>query len=376
MHNILSIKRVNAKLFTSIVLVSIFSIIYAYAFMSLLEIGETEGYGFKGIIQSDTILFRNIFQNSGILIYLSANVKNVVLPSLLWMLLDGNWYLASLFNICLLSFTALYLNRIADHIGISINNKVLFLIILLPETFIYTIGILKEIPTLFVFCALSLYYLKKRWFLFSLYLLLLILLRYQFSIAIILFLFGNIVFKEKNIRFLVLFFILLSSLYPLLSKTVPALGSDDALLYRELGPGLGVGSVVETIQSNWYGLSTLATMVRLFQMIVQPWPALNIYDGSDVNVMALLYSISACILLPVWFKYFRFVVHAFRNPNSLKQGEGVILCMSFTFIIMVSLNSFVHHRYLYPGLGLILLVAFIPITPRLNIASKYKNNNL
>jgi len=30
------------------------------------------------------------------------------------------------------------------------------------------------------------------------------------------------------------------------------------------------------------------------------------------------------------------------------------------------LNSFVHHRYLYPGMGLILLIAFVPMVSRKN----------
>lgn len=365
LKSVFSVKKVHAKLAGSIVFIAIVSIVYTYAFMSLLEIGETVGFGFKGILQSDTILFRNIFQNSDIFMYLNANVKNVVVPSLLWMLFDGNWYMASIFNVGLLSFTAMFLYKIANHLGISIKNKILVLLVLLPETFIYTVGVLKEIPTLFIFTALCYYFLKKRWILFILYLILLVLFRYQFAIAIMLFLLGNIVFKRKNIRFLVLIFVFLSSLYPLLSKHVTALGSDAALLYRELGPGLGVGSVVESIQSEWYGLSTLATMVRLFQMIVEPWPALNIFEGSEVNIMALLYSISACILFPVWYKYFRFLFYAVRYPNCLKRDESVILCMSFVFVMMVGLNSFVHHRYLYPGLGLIILVAYIPIASRL-----------
>ncbi|WP_026839817.1 hypothetical protein [Citrifermentans bremense] len=360
MKSLFSIKVFNGKLIFTVFLLGLLSIAYTRCFISLLEVGETVGFGFQGIVQSDTILFKNIFSNSQILIYLAANVKNVVLPALLWMLFDGNWYFATLFNISLLLLTGIYLYKISIHLNIIVNDKILFLILLLPETFIYTIGVLKEIPTLFVFSALAYHFLKKSWYIFTFYFLLLVLLRYQFSIAITLFMVGNFSFKEKNIRFLVLLFLMLSSMYPFLIENVPGLGSDDALLFREIGPGLGVGSIVESIQSKWYGISALATFVRLFQMIVQPWPVINVFDGSYLNIMALLYSISACILFPVWFRYFRFLFHAFRYPHLIQSDQNAILCLSFAFIMMVGLNSFVHHRYLYPGFGLITLVAYFP----------------
>ena len=75
------------------------------------------------------------------------------------------------------------------------------------------------------------------------------------------------------------------------------------------------------------------------------------------------------MLIPVWIKYFRFLFYALRYPNSIKQDEGIILSVSFVFIMMIGLSGFIQHRYLYPALGLILLVAYIPIASRLKGAS-------
>lgn len=346
----------------SIALVALFSIVYVYVFVGLLEVGDTEGLGFNGIVQSDTIAFMNIYQQSNISAYLEAGVKNTVLPASLWSVLDGNWYLATLINVVLLFFTALYLKKIANHLQIKINNKIIFFVVLLPETFIYLIGVLKEIPSLFIFTALTYYFLKKRWLLFVMFFGFLLLFRYQFILCIGLFLLGNKIFKENNIRFLVAVFIILSASYPFLIQHVSGLGLDDATLYRELGPGLGIGLIVEEIQSNIYGLSFFATIVRLFQMIVEPWPIPNIFDGDNVSVIALVYSVSAVILLPIWFKYFRLVFRVLKCPSSISQDARLILCISFAFIMIVALNGFIHHRYLYPGIGLIILVAYTPIT--------------
>lgn len=362
MKNILIIKKSSVSLLMSIALVALFSIVYVYVFVGLLEVGDTEGLGFNGIVQSDTIAFMNIYQQSNISAYLEAGVKNTVLPASLWSVLDGNWYLATLINVVLLFFTALYLKKIANHLQIKINNKKIFFVVLLPETFIYLIGVLKEIPSLFIFTALTYYFLKKRWLLFVMFFGFLLLFRYQFILCIGLFLLGNKIFKENNIKFLVAVFTILSASYPFLIQHVAGLGLDDAKLYRELGPGLGIGLIVEEIQSNIYGLSFFATIVRLFQMIVEPWPIPNIFDGDNVSVIALVYSVSAVILLPIWFKYFRLVSRVLKCPSSISQDARLILCISFAFIMMVALNGFIHHRYLYPGIGLIILVAYTPVT--------------
>ena len=81
-------------------------------------------------------------------------------------------------------------------------------------------------------------------------------------------------------------------------------------------------------------------------------------------------------MFPIWFKYFRFLFHALRYPNSLEKDENIILGISFSFIMMVAFNSFVQHRYLYPVIGLILLVAYIPIAVRTKTSNKRINAKL
>lgn len=376
MKKALPINKIDAKLWASLVWVAILSIVYTWIFIGLFETGQGDGFGFTGILIPDTFLYRYFFENPDYRTLLESGIKNSIGPALLWKLLGGDWYIASIFNVVMLFFSVVFLNKIGNHVGISISNKILFPLVLLPETFIYTIGVLKEIPTLLIFSALLFYFLKKRWLLFFFCLILLTLFRYQFSIAITLFLLGHLVFRKNNIRFLVFVFVMLSSLYPLLTQYVTGLGAAEGILYRGNAPGLGGGDFVQSVQDEWYGLSTLATMVRLFQMIIEPWPAPNFLEGADINIMALILSISAVMLFPVWFKYFRFLFYALRYPNFIKKSDGIILSMSFSFVIMVSLNGFIHHRYLYPALGLILLVAYTPIVSRLKCAPKDVPRNL
>ena len=53
-------------------------------------------------------------------------------------------------------------------------------------------------------------------------------------------------------------------------------------LYKVDKPGTGVGALIQSVQTEWYGLSTLATMVKIFQILV-PWPFPRFPEGSDVD---------------------------------------------------------------------------------------------
>lgn len=335
--------------------------LYVFAFIDLLDNGETVGHGFQAVVQSDTMLFRDIFQNFNVGLYLDANVKNTILPVYMWTFINGNWYISVVVNMLMLTGVIHFLGKIAELSEIKIVFKRMLLLILLPETFIYLIGILKEIPTLFFFTATTFFFLKKNWINFFIFFAFLILFRYQFALCIALFISGNIFWGKHNIRFLFLFFAFLAAIYPFLVNNFQVLGQEDAKLYREMGAGLGIGGIVETIQTNIYGISFLATLVKFFQMMVEPWPLPNLFDSSGINVLAISYSISAIIWLTIWYKYFRNVILVIKNPSIITRNQNLVLSMSFSFLIMVALNSFVHHRYLYPGMGLILIISSIPL---------------
>lgn len=360
----LTIRKVNAHLWLSIVIIALLSLFYVYNFTGLLEHGETEGLGYIGIVQSDTILFREIYLNGSLIAYLSAGLRNNLFPVMMWSIIDGNWYMSLFVNIALLFFAVIYLRKIAEHIHLNVSSKVMFLIVLLPETFIYLIGMLKEIPTLLLLSAMTLYYLRNQWLRFIVCAILLVLLRYQLSAVVALFLTSQLIYREYSVRFLVAVFSLLSAFYPMVIVLVPGFGAENSELYREISGGSGFGSMIESIQFNVYGVSLLMTVVRFFQMVIEPWPSPQVFGPHGFNVIALMYTISVLVLLPIWFRFFKYLTYAIRFPASLNRDESVILCMSVSFLLIVALNSFVHHRYLYPAMGLILLIAYMPKTPR------------
>ena len=189
------INKINTKLVASLFLVAILSIVYTWAFIGLFETGKSGDSGITGTLIPDTFLYRYYFENPRLQYSFRARYKNSIAPALLWKILDGNWYLASIFNVGMLFFSVVFINKIGNHIGIPISNKLLFFLVLLPETFIYTVGVLKD-SNAFSFRAIFLL-LKKRWFPLFFCLVLLALFRYQFFMVIALFLVGHVFFQKE-----------------------------------------------------------------------------------------------------------------------------------------------------------------------------------
>ena len=71
-------------------------------------------------------------------------------------ILDGNWYLASIFNVGMLFFSVVFINKIGNHIGIPISNKLLFFLFYCRNVYIYSRC--TERFQRFFFSALSFYF--------------------------------------------------------------------------------------------------------------------------------------------------------------------------------------------------------------------------
>lgn len=356
-------------LLASLLLLTIMSIGYTWLFMSLLESGSDVGFGYSQLLVPDTFYYKR-FYDDPVGVALISGAKNFIGPALLWVLLDGGWYLAAFANIAMILWTTVLLSRIGHHLRISISKKAILSLVLLPETFIYSIGVTKEIPTLFFFTALAYCFLRKNWLSFFITLALLTLFRYQFSFVVILCLLGNFAFGNRNVRFLLFAFLMLTAIYPLLIVYVEDLGAIAAESFKEGEAGLGVGAIIASIQSEWYGLSSIATLIRLLQMILEPWPAPKFIVDGNIGILTLIWSLSSVMFLPIWYRYFRTIYCAFCHPRLITRDESVPLSMSLAFIMIVAMNAYIHHRYLYPGFGLIILTAYLPLSARISVQKK------
>ncbi|MBU3638549.1 hypothetical protein [Polynucleobacter sp. AP-RePozz3-80-G7] len=349
----------SSFLLFAILIVGCAALLYLFQFHEILDIGETEGFGYVGIIQSDAINYLNIYRQDNIFVYLDAGVANTFMPTIIWKFLNGNWYFSTVLNVFLLFLTGVYIKKIADNLSIEIKIIYILILFFLPETFIYLTGVLKEIPSLFLVTASTYYFIKRRWILYSVSCIFLILFRYQFLAGIGLFLFSHFIFKGGALRFLIYLSVALAASYPFWVNNIPSLGLDNAVLYRQMQNGFGLGEINDYLQFNYYGISMFATVVKFFQMIVEPWPNIDFVNEQNINIISSAYSITAIIMLVIWYKYFHVFFYSFKNYKKVSQNILTVVCMSFSFLMMPIFNSFVHHRYLFPMIGLVLLIASI-----------------
>jgi hypothetical protein len=353
--NSFCLKKSSILLASTYIVVGFFAFLYTFFFSDFLFNGDVDNVLYSGIVQSDTLNYRNIYLQGSLGQYLDAHVKNILLPVLLWEIFAGNWYLSILLNLFFLYSTNVYLKKISTLLNININVKYLIFIVFLPETFIYLIGSLKELPSLFFITLSTYYFLKKKWILYILSIIILIVIRYQFIFSILIFLISYIIFNRKSFKFLIYFYLFIGVTYPFWIGIIPGLGLEDALLYRSMEPGIGLGAFVEYIQFNIYFISAISTVIKFFQMIMAPWPNVNIFPDGYLDIINLIYACTAVICIPMWYKYLCFLCRAFRNSEKIDSNILAILSISISTLMLPALNAFVHHRYLYPGLSLVVL---------------------
>jgi len=349
------LKKSSILLTSTYIVVGLCAFLYTFFFSDFLFNGDMDGLLYSGIVQSDTFNYRNIYLQGSLGQYLDAGVKNILFPVLVWEIFAGNWYLSIFLNLFFLYATIAYLKKISNLLNINVNVKYLIFIIFLPETFIYLIGSLKELPSLFFITLSSYYFLKKKWTLYIFSIIILIVIRYQFILSVLIFLISYFIFNRKSFKFLIYFYLFIGATYPFWIGIIPGLSLEDALLYRSMEPGIGLGAFVEYIQFNIYFVSAISTVIKFFQMITAPWPNVSIFSDEYLDIINLIYACTVIICIPMWYKYLYFLCRAFHNSEKIDSDILALLSISISTLMLPALNAFVHHRYLYPGLSLVVL---------------------
>lgn len=326
--------------------------------------------GFTRIVIPDTFLYKNIidFSNPIGSIVLST-VKNTIGPSLIWFVVNGEWILVSVVNSVFLFAALLYLARIARLLGIPQRHALalMSIIALLPATVYYSVGALKEIPSLLFLTGFFYHYLKRdraRWLLYAL---LCVLFRYQLVFPLIFFLVADR-FHRRALIFAFSVLIVLSAIYPyIISWNVFSL--DAVKSYRELyGEDDSLGGFLESVRNNIPGLSVIAVLVRVIQSLFEPLLAFlknpSFYEDGDLSVLGVVYFSSAIILFRYWLLFFRRMVLLLINRAHTHRNIIRLYMFCLVFILPIAGFSFIHHRYIYPLTALVMVASAIRLKPK------------
>jgi len=334
---------------------------YLYVFGAALDEGSWEHlFGYTRIIAPDTFLYLSIAKSESAAEFIrSTGVKNSLGPSLVWMIFRGNWYFLTIFNAVCLSLTLIYTRKLL--VLLDPSQKARCHSVSLILTFVcmyYGIGSLKEIPTLLGFTAFVCHFLMGQKTKTLMWLLFLILFRFQFGFLIVpVYLLSK--FRRNPLRLTVVGALIVGVMFPLLS-TLDVFTPDAVGRFRS-GSGQAEGSVgsqVEFVRGNVFGLSLLAIVIRVVQSIFEPVILLvrtsSIYEDGSLSI----YHGHALLVLLVMLR--SWVLALFRilsGGDGRNEKFGILYSFLAIAVFAAGGTGLVSHRFLVPVYGLLLVAA-------------------
>jgi hypothetical protein len=324
--------------------------------------------GVTRIVIPDTFLYKEIIDLDDF--YVStvlSGVKNAVGPALLWVIGGLDWYGVFYINLILLIFIVQYMEGLVEQCSIN-RSKARFAIItflLLPVIFYYSIGALKELPTMLILLGFLYHTNAKQYKLTFIFVVMAFLFRYQLAVILLMFSI-SLRFGKSQLKFTLILLIVLSAVFPILTSLDLTASSTTELYRVAIGVPGSLGEIVEIVRDKIFILSTVAVLIRVFQSLLEPFVSLigtvPFYEDESFSVFAFSHVMSLIVMIPFIKKFAIRLSTSFnsRNPPSLDAQK----IYSFVLILLVTIGgfSFVHHRYLVPIFPLLIIASLMPQT--------------
>lgn len=350
------------------IVLCLLSVTYYGYFSEAIDLGDWENIkGFTRVLVPDTFVYLYAIDPSDPFYSLwTSSVKNTIGPSLMWFIAGGSWELISFCNSCLLFIGLIYFIKIARLFGVSNNKRMIlvFIIALLPSTIYYSVGALKEIPTLMFIMGFSYHYIKNQRAKWLLFVVLMVLFRYQLVYAILLFLFVER-FKTRSLLVALLTLGAIAFFYPYL-KTIVVFSSGATINYRlESVDVNSLGGMIESVRETMPGFSLIAVSIRVFQSIFEPILTFvqdpsYLEKNGHLSLFSVMYLVSNIVMFPFWLLLLMRTIFLLKNPLKLPWNVYKLYTLCIVVIVPIGGFSFIHHRYLYLITPILLLLSVIP----------------
>lgn len=330
--------------------------------------------GFRRIVIPDTFLYKNLLESEAS-IYLIAfsGIKNSIGPSLIWFLAGMNWYVVVLINALFVYISLKYLVQIGSYFYLHIHPIFIFIILLgvMPTAIYYSIGSLKELPMICSFTGFFYHYLKRQKVLWVTFFLLLVFFRYQIFIPLIIFVVLS-KYSRRPLRDSIFLVIFISSIYPYI-RSLNIFSLDSILLYREDSLDTS-GALIELIRDEIPGLSSIAILVRVIQSVFEPILIFiknpTIFEDGGLSIYTASGLPEALVMAPFWILA---GIGIMREIVACKEGSRDIqkmYALIVLFAIPVGGFSFIHHRYLFPITGIVMMAGLVTARDMKNVRHK------
>jgi hypothetical protein len=336
------------------------SLTYTAYFHSALVDGDwTDIRGFTRIVIPDTFVYKSLIEEGfSIFSIVIAGVKNAIGPALVWIISFSNWFVVVVFNSLLLLALLFYVIKLCHHFQVP-RARAQFIVLtigLMPTMTYFSIGALKELPTLLAITAFYFHFVRQQTMRWMLMVLILLLFRYQL-IAVLTIFYLIDKYSKNPLRISLILLLAISMAYPLFEKA-NILSSETTALYRE-DSGSSTGALIEGVRSSVPVASAVAISIRVMQSILEPLvPAPGTYwffEGESFSMLALAYIASLLLMLPFWWRTVSTSYQIIKKTTPISRDLASLYSLVFLFVIFVGGFSFVHHRYLFPITALVMI---------------------
>lgn len=371
----LGIMSLVVKYFSLFVLLSVL-------YHSYITVPALTGVGSKSIsreVLPDSMLYRTLYSvEHHDLKYIYSNkykqqitTKNIAAFAYLQKKYLGYEYIDFYINLLLYLVAFVFFVKILLFYEIK-SKWPCFLFVINPDAIYYVQAVCKEIPLL----TLSLFFvfqiLKNKTAIMSI--LLSIVFRYQIGLAFIL---TQIISRFRSRLILVLFvFLFVSAALPLAYNLPSIRGPVEAGEgFEKLSPGTGLGSIVRSWQTEYYFSGTFVLPFKVIQNLLEPFPRFNIYEYGKLSIycvraqltqMLFIYFILFYIFttfLKFSFKQYRIENSEFINSDVMKVGREKIEVFIYISLLVVSVNPFIHGRYLFNVFPFFIIYYYLTAKP-------------
>jgi hypothetical protein len=322
------------------------------------------------ILVPDTFLYKSISDQEGLLgVIGGSEVKNSLGPALIWWFSGSSWYAVACFNAILVLLIIILMEKLGASMGVGRKNvrMAALIFVFAPSSILYSVGALKELPNALLLLALAYSLVNRKIFMFVVVSFVLILFRYQLIFPIV-FIVLLLMFSRKSIYVKVVASVLfLGMIYPFLSS-IDVLSYDVSIRYREQYGGGGLGGYFESLRNEVPILSVVGVLVRTFQSMFEPIISF-VFRGSLLESGLLsMYGLAQLVTNIIVFPFIMVFVWKSMRMLLFWQRVNVRMQIIYSFcvllVVLIGGFSFIHHRYLYPVLPLMIVCSLIPMTRR------------
>ncbi|MDQ3068432.1 MAG: hypothetical protein M3R55_01725 [Acidobacteriota bacterium] len=360
----LSLRRSSLFIGACTALLLTYAWTHLYLFGPSLEEGVWEHvHGVTRFIIPDTLLYLLISQvdTFGAVIQASG-VKNSVGPSLVWWILDHSWRAVSVFNAACFMLMLVYVRRLILHLDPDQRgtfNRIA--LVLLFVAAYYSVGSLKEIPTLLGFTAFVHHFIARQRLKAMLWFLFLTLFRFQFAYLIVP-AYALSKLRANPLRLTLMSLLVIGMLFPLVS--ILEVFTPAAVQSHRSGADLvpdSLGSKVEMARGRIAGVSFVAILVRIAQTVFEPLIQLvgrrTFFEAGSLSVYLLHSTVVLLLMLPSWYTLFVKRLWEVRQSDPKSAQFGTLYAFVAISIFAYGGTGIVSHRFLVPAYALLLVAA-------------------